>query len=134
MSDSLFGDSSFSIAKLALDGLSQRQEAISNNIANVDTPGYSAKTVDFKSVLKQVSEQKSNFAMQTTNPLHLASTTSSTHFTETNRPDGTRRADGNNVDIDVELTDMSVTGIEYQALSEAVSLKLKLLKAIAQSR
>jgi flagellar basal-body rod protein FlgB len=135
MTDSLFSDYSYSIAKLALDGLSQRQMAISNNIANVDTPGYHAQTVDFKSVLKRVTNQNEQIVMKTTNPLHLTSTTdNSVRFFETKRPGGTERADGNDVDIDVELTDMSETGIEYQALSQAVSLKLQLLKAIAQSR
>jgi flagellar basal-body rod protein FlgB len=135
MTDSLFSDYSYSIAKLALDGLSQRQMAISNNIANVDTPGYHAQTVDFKSVLKHVTNQNELIGMKTTNPLHLTSTTdNSVRFFETKRPDGTERADGNDVDIDVELTDMSETGIEYQAVSQAVSLKLQLLKAIAQSR
>lgn len=134
MSDSLFGDTSYSISKLALDGLSQRQNVISNNIANVDTPGYSAKTVDFKSVLKHVSEQNGTIAMAATSPLHMASTTGSIRYIQTDRPGGTERADGNNVDIDVELLDMSEAGIEYQAVSQAVSLKLQLLKAIAQSR
>lgn len=134
MVDSLFGDSSYSITKLALDGLSQRQNAISNNIANVDTPGYSAQTVDFKDVLEQVSGRHDRMAMSTTSPLHQASTTDSVHFAVTDRPGGTAREDGNNVDIDVELTDMSQTGIEYQALTEAVTLKLQLLKSIAQSR
>ena len=134
MPDSLFTDPSYSTARLALDGLSQRQTAISNNIANVDTPGYSAQTVDFKDVLEQVSGQHNRLAMSTSSPLHQASTTDSVHFAATDRPGGTEREDGNNVDIDVELTDMSQTGIEYQALSQAVSLKLQLLKTIAQSR
>jgi flagellar basal-body rod protein FlgB len=134
MTDSLFSDYSYSIAKLALDGLSQRQMAISNNIANVDTPGYHAQTVDFKSILKHVTNQNEKIAMNTTCPLHLTSTTNSLRFMQTDRPGGTERADGNDVDIDVELTDMSETGIEYQAVSQAVSLKLLLLKAIAQSR
>ncbi len=135
MTDSLFSDYSYSIAKLALDGLSQRQMAISNNIANVDTPGYHAQTVDFKSVLKRMTNKNELIGMKTTNPLHLTSTTNNfVRFFETKRPGGTERADGNDVDIDVELTDMSETGIEYQAVSQAVSLKLQLLKAIAQSR
>ena len=131
MSDSLFGDTSFTITKLALDGLSQKQEAISNNIANIDTPGYSAQTVDFESVLKKAISGQTPLALNTTDSRHLTSPTDSITFASTERPGGTQRADGNNVDIDVELTDMSETEIDYQALTEAMSQKLQLLKEIA---
>jgi flagellar basal-body rod protein FlgB len=132
MSDSLFGDTSFKITQLALDGLSQRQDAISNNIANIDTPNYSAQTVDFQSVLKQaISGQTQQLALEKTDPRQLASTTDSVTFARTDRPGGTERADGNNVDIDVELTDMSENEINYQAMTEAMSQKLQLLKDLA---
>jgi flagellar basal-body rod protein FlgB len=134
MVDSIFNDPSYSIAKLALDGLSQRQNIISNNIANVDTPGYSAKTVDFASTLQKAVNEQDQLAMNKTDSRHLASPTDSVNFAVTDRPGGTERADGNNVDINVELTDMSETGVKYQALTASVSLKLQLLKDIAQSR
>ena len=35
----------------ALDGLSARQRAIANNIANVNTPGYTAERVSFEDAL-----------------------------------------------------------------------------------
>ena len=46
-------DSTINLLQLGLDGAKKRQEAISNNIANVDTPGYKRKDVDFLSVLKK---------------------------------------------------------------------------------
>ena len=54
MSNSLFTDSATQAAKLALDGMSQQQQVISRNLANVDTPGYHAQQMDFKSALKSV--------------------------------------------------------------------------------
>jgi flagellar basal-body rod protein FlgB len=50
------------------------------------------------------------------------------------RTGGSMRADGNNVDIDVELMEMTETGIAYQALTQAASKKLALLKSIAMAR
>jgi len=38
-----------------LDATTQRQQAISTNIANIDTPGYHAKDVDFRNLLEQAS-------------------------------------------------------------------------------
>ena len=135
MIDSLFNDNSYLLARLALDGLSQKQLAISNNLANVDTPGYSAQTVDFQSVLKDAYNQKDTIDLETTSPLHLKSTTTdSVRFAVTNRPGGTERADGNNVDIDTELIDLSETSLSYQAITQSVSSKLQLLQTIAQSR
>ncbi|MCW2922551.1 MAG: flagellar basal-body rod protein FlgB [Thermoleophilia bacterium] len=39
------------IAAAALDGLAQRQQLHAENLANIDTEGYRAKTVDFERVL-----------------------------------------------------------------------------------
>ena len=132
MSD-LFSDVSMQTVKAALDGLGKRQEVISRNIANVDTPGYQAQAVNFEDTLKKAVAHQTDFALEVTNPLHLASTTTPTAYRATARPGGSTRADGNNVDIDVELADMSETGIEYQALTLSASKKLELLKTIAMS-
>lgn len=134
MADSLFDDSTMRVTKLALDGLARRQDVISNNIANVDTPGYQAQNLNFETALKKALRKEDGFRLEVTNPLHLASPTGSNTFQLAARPGGSQRADGNNVDIDVELMNMSETGIEYQALSQAASKKLLLLKTIAMSR
>jgi flagellar basal-body rod protein FlgB len=134
MSSSLFSDDAISAAKFALRGLAARQQTISSNIANVDTPGYSAKQLDFETTLQRtVNGSNKMFSMAKTNKLHLESSASSSSFFATsNRSGGTYREDGNNVDIDTELIDMSETNIKYQAISQEISSKLLLLKSIAQ--
>ena len=134
MSDSLFNDVAMRAAKSALDGLSLRQEVISRNLANVDTPGYRSQQVQFEDALKRALRPGKQVPLAKTHAAHLASPTAIDHALVTNRPGGTFRADQNNVDIDVELTEMSVAGINYQAISQAVSKKLQLLKTIAMSR
>ena len=49
-------------------------------------------------------------------------------------PEPPVRADGNNVDIDVELTQMAETGIRYQALSQLITRKYQGLRTILQGR
>jgi flagellar basal body rod protein FlgB len=71
--------------------------------------------------------------MTTSNAGHLGAPSSKPFYQAKNRPGGTARADENNVDIDVELLQMSETGIQYQAVSQEISKKLLLLKTIAQS-
>ncbi|MCX6067765.1 MAG: flagellar basal body rod protein FlgB [Chloroflexi bacterium] len=132
MSDSLFVDSAMRTAVTALDGLSLRQQAISRNLANVDTPGYKAQTVDFKNTLKRMVDSGGSLPLNITHVGHQASAASAPGFSVSNRPGGSSRADQNNVDVDVEMSDMSEAGIEYQAISQAVSKKLLLLKTLAR--
>jgi flagellar basal-body rod protein FlgB len=134
MPNSLFTDNSLGAANAALDGLSLRQQAISRNLANVDTPGYHAQSVDFEGALQRAynKTKSQTVKLETTSSGHMAATTAKTGYQVSNRPGGSERADQNNVDIDVELTDLSQTGIQYQALSEAVTRKFSLLQYIAK--
>jgi flagellar basal-body rod protein FlgB len=132
MTDSLFSDISTQTAKIALDGLSLRQQAISRNLANIDTPGYKAQTVNFQETLNRLIDKGNLLPLITTNGAHLTTVASKPGFSASLRQGGSSRADENNVDVDVEMTDMSEAGIQYQAVSEAVTKKLSLLKLLAR--
>jgi flagellar basal-body rod protein FlgB len=133
MSDSLFADIAMRTARTALDGLSLRQQAISRNLANVDTPGYHAQTVDFEETLKRLIQNEGSLPLALTSTAHQASLGApKAGFSLMARPGGSFRADQNNVDVDVEMTEMSAVGIQYQAVSQAVSQKLLLLKILAK--
>lgn len=135
--NSLLTDSTFDVARLALDGLTRRQELIGTNLANVDTPGYHAQTNNFEATLQRaIKADAAPLRLAQTNGAHLARPTD--RRAEFNavfeREGGSERADGNNVSIDVELMQQSETGIKYQALTQTVSKKLLLLRAIATGR
>ena len=132
MGDSLFIDNSIQAAKNALDGLSMQQQLISRNMANIDTPGYRAQTINFEDVLKRVYEKNDTLPMARSNAAHLASPTQAAGYSVSYRPGGSMRADQNNVDVDVELADMSEVGIQYQAISQALAKKYEILKNIAR--
>lgn len=132
MSDALFSDLSSLTTRAALDGLSLRQKAISRNLANIDTPGYIAQTVNFDETLKHLTEKSGDLPLQLTHTAHLNTASHQVGFTVEERPGGSFRADGNNVDIDTEMVDLSQVGIQYQALTQAVSKKLLLLKTLAK--
>jgi flagellar basal-body rod protein FlgB len=125
---------SMQAARIALDGLSLRQQMISRNIANVDTPGYQAQNVSFEAAVKSALTKAEQPALTVTNVAHLQPTTSTAAAITVDRPGSTQRADGNDVDIDNELTQMNDTSLRYQALTEMVNLKFSLLKAISVSR
>lgn len=134
MSNLLFFDNTISLAKIALDGLSKRQEILARNIANVDTPGYRAQSVDFESVLKSKMKDTPAAQLETTHARHIPGQGESGRFVVLPRRGGNARADGNTVEIDVELMEMTETGIRYQALTQSINKKLQLLKTIASRR
>ncbi|HAD06711.1 MAG TPA: flagellar basal body rod protein FlgB [Anaerolineaceae bacterium] len=134
MARNWISDDALQAARMALDGLSLRQQVISRNLANVDTPGYRAQQVKFEDTLKQVFQRKKGVELEKSHQAHLASPARRVGFQVSQRPGGSLRADLNSVDIDVELLEMNETGIQYQALTQSVSKKLALLKTIASSR
>jgi len=132
MSDSLFADNAMRTAKAALDGLGLRQQAISRNLANIDTPGYRAQTINFEETLQRMLHKGGSLPLKITNASHQTTAAQNVGFSLEARPGGIFRADENNVDVDVEMTEMSEAGIQYQAVSQVVSEKLLLLKTLAK--
>lgn len=134
MSDPILPDRALDIARKALDGLARQQEVIGHNLANVDTPGYRAQNVDFQSALRRALNNAQGVELQTTHPAHLRGAQGAEGVKIGLRTGGSLRADGNNVDIDVELSQMAETGIAYQAITQLVSKKFLLLKNILSGR
>jgi flagellar basal-body rod protein FlgB len=133
MTDPILGDSALNLASKAMDGLSYRRDVISQNVANIDTPGYHALELNFESTLNKTMKSSPKLNMTRTNTSHqLSLNGASDPYQARLRSGGSERADGNNVDIDQELMQMTETGIRYNALSTAVSKKLSLLKNIAR--
>lgn len=136
MTDPLLNDKAIQSASYALDGLAKRQGVIADNLANIDTPGYRAKNVEFESALRAaVAGGDNELKLAQTASGHLASPAAAAPAMQVkSRVGGALRADGNSVDIDVELTQMSETGIRYMALSQTISKKFLLMKTIIQGR
>lgn len=89
----------------ALDGLSLRQRVIADNIANMDTPGFIASTVDFEGSLRSALSGSMTEA-----------DVSSTVSASTALPG----ADGNNVDLGTETLNAMQSTFRYQLVSRAV--------------
>ena len=89
----------------ALDGLAARQQAIAQNIANVNTPNYKAKVVSFENALAQSVAAGSGVAG--------ASETVSGAPTVQN---------GNNVSLDSETLNNEQTVLMYQFAAQAVNM------------
>ncbi len=116
---SLF-DATMAQLSYGLDGLSQRQDIISTNIANVDTPGYLTHDVNFEQSLQSAIQQG------TGNPLAVVP---GALPAPTTRNDLQVRNDGNNVDVNQQMIEMAQTSLRYQTAGQMISGKFSLLAA-----
>lgn len=117
----------------ALDGTWLRNEAISNNIANVNTPGYKKITVEFENMLKDQINSNS-ISLKVTDDKHIGSGNSVDNFeplVKVNRNTSVRK-DGNNVNIDMEMGDLAKNSIMYDGLIRQISRKFTGIKTIIQ--
>ena len=66
----LFSDRAPSLLKKSLDMQAQRSLLVANNISNMDTPGFKAQDIDFRSQLQAALGTDSNFKLAKTHPKH----------------------------------------------------------------
>lgn len=122
----------FDVARTALTGLSRRQSAISANVANIDTPGYRRRAVDFEGALK---EQLSitPAAMQATDARHFTKTLTGNVGQGSSSPAReviSERNDANDVSIDEEMLLLVDTQLRFQALSQTTASRLGTLRRV----
>ncbi len=118
-----------------LTGLAQRREAIAQNIANIDTPGYRRKTVSFESELRRSTRGRSA-SLVATNPAHISAPGLNSQAllgAQGSQELISSRRDGNNVDIDQEMILLAETQLQYQAATNALSKKLQILRDVLRS-
>ncbi len=112
----------FSGMEKAIDASMLKYNVISNNIANVDTPGFKKSSVKFDTILKDVIDKNKD-----SNSSDLDSKIASVQPEVIQSNATSMRTDGNNVDIDSEMADLSKNTIEYNALIQEMSSSLKRL-------
>ena len=105
-----------------------RNEAISNNIANVDTPGYKRQDVNFEEQLRKamknsrytsIDERVANVDLERLNPITYRDHSTLSY-----------RLDGNNVDIDTENVELASNQIRYQGLTDSITKHFQGLQSV----
>lgn len=134
MLDSLFEN--VNVIQSSLHGLTARQRAIGENVANADTPGYKRLEVTYerqlKAALKGKKEASDDLALKTDNQRHfqlgpLADTNSAVlHRVD----DQVYRNDKNNVDVEVEMTKLAETNIRYNTMATLARDRFEGIKGI----
>lgn len=100
----------------ALSGSSLRQQAIAQNIANVNTPGYRRQDVDFQTALQQA-WSAGEPGVESVQP-----TTVTDNAT-------VMRADGSSVDIDTEAAEQAKNGLTYETVSQVMKSRISIIKS-----
>jgi flagellar basal-body rod protein FlgB len=112
MSISPIADGVTNALHMAINGLDARQQAISGNVANLETPGYRARTVNFEDSLRAALSDGDPTAMSVEVDESLAAT----------------RMNGNNVNIDFELLAEQENNLRQQLVVQALNGKYALLR------
>lgn len=132
----------------AMDGLSKRHQAIASNLANVETPNYRRRDVNFEGALdraiqtanqqgahgRQASNNES-MVLRTTRDGHIAmgqteSTVDNVPLEVTEIKDQKYRTDGNSVDVENEMAQLAKNTQRFVALSNMQSRNVKSLRSV----
>ncbi len=119
------------VLQKGLEASSLRQKVLANNVANIDTPSFKRSDVDFQTVLGAALGEKSGaLSMKLTSTQHLPGLTNGSGSGIVTDQTTTLRNDGNNVDIDKEMSNVAENGLYYNSLTSAISLQLSLLRMV----
>jgi len=129
------------LMEAALTARAQRQDMISGNIANIDTPFYKARDIDFESALIEKTKEMYNSSdikqleMAKTDGQHMSAyqgidATKSTIYL---RDGHMARNDGNTVDLDIETTELSKNSVMFNALTAALKKNSTIFKSVIEA-
>lgn len=120
----------------ALDGSALKHTVISNNLANVNTPGFKKSEVSFQAALEE--SLRPGAELKRTRDLHLpaAINVEDSRIIQIRQvQETTLRNDGNNVDMDMELAALAENNLYFNSLAQLLSSQLSLLRqSISEGR
>lgn len=112
----------------ALSLRSKRTELLASNLANVDTPNFKARDIDFRAAMSKAHDGQ--LAMQATQAGHIKNPAAAVgNLPLQYRVPSQPSLDGNTVDAEVEKAQFSENAVRYQATLTFLSNKFRSLKA-----
>ena len=133
MADIRITDRTIAALQKSLDLRAQKQQVIAGNIANAETPGYSARKLDFEGSLRKAISTP-EMAGRKTNAKHFpigSSGISNVQGTITKQINQTPYGDGNTVSVDDEMFDLAENQLLFEAASQIIKKKFSMLKFAA---
>src|SRR4051812_16817311 len=108
-----------------------RQNITTANIANAETPGYTAKKVDFEDALARAVDTDGMNTMATSDPRHFPTSGGSIDRVSADvydNPDVSKNNDGNTVDMEKEMSSLAENSILYKAAIQLINKKIAAMK------
>ncbi|MEQ4616789.1 MAG: flagellar basal body rod protein FlgB [Corticimicrobacter sp.] len=129
----------FGFHQKAIGLRAERQEVLSSNIANADTPGYKARDFSFGDAMQQAMEgsrRLPDVSLALTSSRHIPAKAHSAGGPETllYRQPLQPSLDGNTVDMDVERVQFADNTLRYQTGLTVMSGRIKSLQSALQSQ
>ena len=122
------GDRIFEQMKIFMDYSTRKQKLITSNLANIDTPGYKAKGISFDDFLS--SETGDIGKLTTTDPGHLKGIPQLRRLEVQDRASkDSLGPDGNNVDLEKEMTQMAQNVLKFTVVSRLFRQKLMMVRS-----
>ena len=123
--DNLYSQENYLISKKLLDATHLRHEALSNNLANVETPGFKRRDLPktFSVELRRAVDRKDFRRVKSLLPRSME-----------DRQAKPVRMDGNTVQLDEEMLSMNKNALNYEYLSGAVGGSIKELNLAIRGR
>lgn len=124
-------DKTMKALSASLDLRQIRQELLSSNIANAETPGYKSKKIDFEDALSRALDVDGSEQMNTSNDGHFDvggggfANLEPEIYEDSN---GIVSEDGNTVDKEKELSQMAENKIMFDASVQLLNKRLGLMK------
>lgn len=122
----------------ALNMRLMKQNLISSNIANAETPGYHAKKIDFEQALSRALDIDGLRGMSTSSGDHFAVGGGSMARVRPDiyeNPEGAINNDGNTVDLEKEMSALTENSIMYKAALQLINKKMAALRyAVTETR
>ncbi len=131
-------DKTTSALSTSLNMRLMKQNMISGNIANAETPGYHARKLDFEEALARALDIDGMRGMSTTSGEHFALGAGGVGKVRPEiyeNPEGAINNDGNSVDLEKEMSSLTENSIMYKAALQLINKKLAALRyAITENR
>ena len=118
------------VLKAAADASWTREEVLTNNIANVDTPNYKRQDVDFTTYLRSALSRTNGGSSSLTNRVNNLNYNDIAIRTYTDNSTLSYRLDGNNVDLSTENVELASEQINYNALIDSMNNEFSRFKTV----
>lgn len=132
MLEQIMNSSNFNYLGRGLAAANLRQEVISNNIANVNTPNFKRSGVVFEDLLAKelhLDDVPNRLAIVRTHDRHLPIAQFSPVMPKIQRDDTTTmRVDNNNVDIDSEMAGLAKNQLYYNSMATSLNGYIQRMK------